>query len=109
MSAAPRAQVCAVSQTQAAKLMNVSRRSVQHARVVLDRGTPELIAAVERGGMAVSLASEIARAPADVQHKAVAGGWAVAKAIARQVRQARRDERLAAEHLAWQVAKEGHP
>ena len=41
------AQICATtSQSDAAELLNVSRRSVQRACVVLENGAPELIAAV---------------------------------------------------------------
>lgn len=55
------AQICAVSQTKAAEMLQVSRRSVQHAKVVHERGSPELIAAVEQGEIAVSRAAETAK------------------------------------------------
>ena len=45
-----------VSQAEAAKLMNVSLPSTQRARKVIDKGSPELLAAVERGEIAVSAA-----------------------------------------------------
>jgi hypothetical protein len=48
------AQFCASSQGQAAKKLNVSRRSVQKARVVRSKGVPELIAAVTAGKVSVS-------------------------------------------------------
>jgi N6-adenosine-specific RNA methylase IME4 len=52
-----------VSQPEAASLLNVSRSTVQFAKQVIERGTPELIAAVERGEIAVSRAiQEIKRA-----------------------------------------------
>ncbi len=38
-------------------MCNVGERSVQRARVVLTEGTPELIAAVDSGTMAVSAAA----------------------------------------------------
>jgi hypothetical protein len=53
------AQICAPSQDQAAAMMRVSRRSIQHARKVRQRGIPELIAAVERGEIKVSAAAGI--------------------------------------------------
>ena len=43
------AQICAASQPEAAARLTVSRRSVQHARVVLAQGIPALIAAVDQG------------------------------------------------------------
>jgi len=43
------ASIDAPSQPEAAKLLNVSRPSVQRARVVLDTGTPELIEAADQG------------------------------------------------------------
>ncbi len=42
------------SQTEAAKLLNVSRSSVQRAKIVLQHGTPEEIKSVEQGEAAVS-------------------------------------------------------
>ena len=43
-----------MTQAAAAAALNVSKRSVQSARVVLDHGTPELIKAVEQGQLPVS-------------------------------------------------------
>ncbi len=42
-------QICVFTQKQAAEMLQVSPRSVQHARTVLDHGSQELIEAVERG------------------------------------------------------------
>jgi len=51
------ASIEAPSQKQAAELLNVSRASVQRAREVIDNGAPELVQAVERGEVSVSLAA----------------------------------------------------
>lgn len=61
-----------VTQTQAAELLNVSRKSVQRAREVLDNGTPDLVAAVERGEVSVSAAATAAALPAEDQTEIVA-------------------------------------
>lgn len=53
-------QICAVSQKEAAKLLNVSHRTVQAAVKVKDKATPELRKAVESGKIAVSQAAKIA-------------------------------------------------
>lgn len=68
------AQICAPSQGDAADLLGVSRRSVQTARAVMDEGAPELIAAVERGDVAVSAAAQLATLPQDMQADIVATG-----------------------------------
>jgi hypothetical protein len=47
-----------VTQKEASDLLNVGKRSVERARKVLEHGQPELIAAVERGEIAVSAAAE---------------------------------------------------
>lgn len=46
----------AITQGKAAQLLNVSKPSVERARVVLEKGTPEMVAAVDAGNLAVSAA-----------------------------------------------------
>jgi len=52
-----------VSQPDAAKLLNVSERSVRTAKAVQKTGTPELVNAVEQGAVSVSAAAVIAKQP----------------------------------------------
>jgi 16S rRNA G966 N2-methylase RsmD len=95
------AQICARSQVDAATALNVSRRSTQHAKQVQTRGAPELVAAVERGQLAVSAAAEIASLTAAEQRRILASlspreigkAW---RAIKRQRKEAWRAERQAA-------------
>lgn len=61
------AQICAVSQTEAADQLNVSRRSVQSAKKVLNEGVEELVEAVEAGEIPVSSAEKIAQLPKEEQ------------------------------------------
>jgi len=56
-----------LSQSQAAEVVNVSVPSLKRAKVVLDKGTPELIGAVEQGEIAVSQAAQIARMEPEAQ------------------------------------------
>ena len=65
------AQICAKSQDEAAKLLNVSRRSVQHATKVRDQGSPDLQRAVESGKVTVSLAAKISNAEPAIQDAVV--------------------------------------
>jgi ParB-like nuclease domain len=53
----------AMTQAAAAAALNVSKRSVQSARVILDHGDPELIKAVEQGLLPVSAAARRAKPP----------------------------------------------
>ncbi len=53
------ASIDAMSQDEAAKLLSVSRKSVQRAKQVRKKGTPETIAAVESGALPVSVATPV--------------------------------------------------
>lgn len=67
------AQICApaVSQPEAAKLMNVSRRGVQQAVAIQKKGAEALVDAVDRDEIAVSAAAPIAELPRDEQEHAL--------------------------------------
>lgn len=56
-----------VSQTQAAELLNVGTRTVASAKKVEEKGSPELVAAVEQGKIAVSTAAELTDTPVETQ------------------------------------------
>ncbi len=60
-----------ISQPEAEKLLNVGTASVKRGRVVLERGAPELISAVDAGKIAVSAAAQIAERPKEQQRAAV--------------------------------------
>jgi N6-adenosine-specific RNA methylase IME4 len=64
------AQICAPSQGEAAARLLVSRRLVQSAREVLDSGEHELVHAVDRGTIAVSLAAGLVKQSRETQLKA---------------------------------------
>jgi ParB-like chromosome segregation protein Spo0J len=80
------------TQGQAAKQLNVSTDSVGRAREVVEHGTPALVAAVDRGDVAVSVASKIARAPKKVQREA-AENPKNAPAIAKRIEEEKREEK----------------
>ncbi len=61
-----------ISARAAAAMVNVSERSVERARTVINEGVEELQHAVEQGQLAVSAAEKIARLPDDAQREAVA-------------------------------------
>lgn len=67
-----------LSQSQASHLQDVSVAGVRLAKNVIERGTPELVAAVDQGEVTVKAAAEIAklgkRAQAERLTKALAGG-----------------------------------
>lgn len=66
------APIGAPSQPAVAATLKASRRSVQRARVVLDHGTPDLVAAADQGDIPVSQAAAIAREEPSVQRNIVA-------------------------------------
>lgn len=74
------------TQAEAATLLNVSKRNVERARQVKEKGVPALAAAVAAGEVAVSAAAEVAKLPKEEQAAVVAQGK---KAIAARSKQER--------------------
>ena len=54
-----KAQNCASSQREAAECLKVSRRTIQHAAVVIAKGVPELVDAIQTGAIKASKAAEL--------------------------------------------------
>lgn len=73
------------TEDQAAKLLNVSVRSVQRAGVVLERAAPELVHAVERGDIPVSTAAKLVDLPKARQREIAKAGKQAAVKSAKQV------------------------
>ena len=65
-------QVQAVTRSEAARLLNVSQRTVATAKKVQDSAPQEVVAAVEAGHISVSLAAQVAELPDDVQAEVAA-------------------------------------
>jgi hypothetical protein len=65
------AQIYAVSQSEAAELLNVSRASVQSAAKVYESAEPEVVAAVESGKLPVSFAKGLTKQDANFQKDVV--------------------------------------
>lgn len=69
-----------VSQADAAKMLNVSGRTVRAARAVQDDAGPEIAARVTAGEVPVSVAADIATAASDVWWQ----GWLALRARRRE-------------------------
>jgi N6-adenosine-specific RNA methylase IME4 len=98
------------TQGEAAALLNVSERSIRHARDVHTRGAPELISAVELGKVSVSAAADVAELPQDEQREIVARGEKEILAAAKQIRAKENAKRRAKwEARAAQLANAAAP
>jgi hypothetical protein len=93
------AQICAPSQERAAELLNVSRRSVQHAREIRESGVPELVQAVQAGALPVSVAAGVAALPEPAQRQILEPSDEEIRARYRRIRadeiRRRHEERIA--------------
>lgn len=85
-----------VSQEAAARVVNVSERSVTTARDVLEHGAAELVAAVDDGRLSVSAAADLAALPLDEQRRMIERlDPRAIGAVVRQMRDARTAEKKA--------------
>jgi ParB-like chromosome segregation protein Spo0J len=89
-------QVCepAVTRERAAEMLNVSPRSIDSARVVLDHGSVELQDKVDAREVSVSAAADVARLPKDEQREIVAKGSGEIKKAAKREREKRAGEKV---------------
>jgi N6-adenosine-specific RNA methylase IME4/ParB-like chromosome segregation protein Spo0J len=98
------AEISVPSQAQVAKTLNVSVDTGQFARKVLDHGTSELIAAVDHGHLAVSVAAKAAALPAEDQKaiaaKAKDGDANAARTHVKQKVRAEKERTLAVKQMA---------
>jgi N6-adenosine-specific RNA methylase IME4 len=88
-----------VSQSEAADVLSVGRRSVQRAAVVQEKGSPELREAVEQGRVAVSTAADIAETTPQAEQTQIAAMsekdiLSEAKRIRKEQNDKRRGERV---------------
>jgi phage N-6-adenine-methyltransferase len=72
------------STADAAKLLNVSERSVATARKVQERAPQEIVRAVDDGRMSVSLAAQVADLPDEAKAEVVAAAPETVKEVARE-------------------------
>jgi N6-adenosine-specific RNA methylase IME4/ParB-like chromosome segregation protein Spo0J len=96
----PSANLQKVSRGEAARLLNVSERSVASAAFVRDHATPELVRAVDQGKITVSIAADLAGESNAVQGEAVADP-SRAHTIAKQRNRALREHLLSGKQLSW--------
>jgi len=76
----------ATSQAQAAALLNVPIRTVQRAAVVINKGAPELVAAVRSYDVSISAAAALATLPKEEQAAIVAEGPEAITEAAKELR-----------------------
>jgi N6-adenosine-specific RNA methylase IME4 len=89
------ASIDAMSQAQAAEMLNVSRPSVQRARDVIDHGATDLVAAVQAGVVSVSAAADVSTLPVEQQTELVARGERGILEAAKKIRAVRAEHRRA--------------
>lgn len=89
------ASIEAVSQANAAQMLNVSRSAVQRAAAVREAGVPELVSAVQDGLVSVSAAADVATLAPEDQSEVVARGEREILLAAKEIRARKADDRRA--------------
>ena len=81
----PSANLQNVSQSDAAEMLNVSTRTVASAKKVIEEAPQEVVQAVERGSMSVSLAAKVAALPEADKAEIAASSPETIKEVAQDV------------------------
>lgn len=84
-----------MSQDEAARLLNISDRSLRRAKAVQRDGTDDLVDAVDRGDVAVSTAADLSRLPPEEQNRVLRRSPEDIRAIAQEVKQRIQSEEVA--------------
>lgn len=100
LGAASSIELAAITQPEAAEMLNISAATIKRARAVQERGVPELVAEVTSGRLAMAPAVEIARKPPDEQRAALAE-----REQEKRERQARREGKLTETQRQRELAK----
>lgn len=102
------APIGAMSDAAAAKMLNVSERSVERAKAVRRDGAPTLVVAVETGDVSLSAAAEVAKLPVAEQKTIVEAGPVAVKEVAKVVRETGADpDKAALRASVTEAAKQG--
>jgi N6-adenosine-specific RNA methylase IME4 len=100
-----------VKQADAASRLSISERALRHARRVQDHGEPELVRAVERGRLAVSVAEKASHLSAEIQRliaaEADGGNANVARNVVKREMRAGREADLGRAQQALPNARFG--
>jgi N6-adenosine-specific RNA methylase IME4 len=83
-------------QAEVAKALNIGVRTGQRAKVVLERGVPELVRRVERGEIPVKIAAEVAKLEPDIQQVPCGQPEGKLRGAVKAVARAQREQQLAA-------------
>lgn len=101
----------AITQAQAAEMLNVSERLVRAARTVQENATPELCQSVAQGHLAVSAAAQAARLAPEIQRRIAAqandGTANMVRTTIKQEARALRETELGAKQFALPQKKYG--
>lgn len=100
------AHTCAFEQSAAAEKLNVSRRSVQMARLIRKNASKEVIDAVERGEMSLTAAVATTKTQTEAEKAAREAKKLAEKAAKEAEKEAKRAEKLAAKAAAAKAREE---
>ncbi|HEY4112884.1 MAG TPA: MT-A70 family methyltransferase [Rhizomicrobium sp.] len=110
-AASPRPPREKIRQADAAHTLAISERSLRTARAVQEKGTPELIAAVDGGKIAVSLAAQAAKLPVEQQQAVLAiiaeGKANAVRTVVKREARAQKEQLLAGKQRALPKKKYG--